>query len=217
MQKFLMRSSLFLKFLLFLFLWLGFSARIIGKHKGNVHGHGTYLTSIFDSSFEKALFKGSLDISKHHLTGLFYLKRISANSVRIAFSNELGMSYFDLEVNGNKLIIHSCFPSLKRTSLLHLIENDFRLLLVPDTTILRIKHDKSKDPALLIFRVKSARGTFHYTYEKDSGKICCIQSSRAIIGKTDIRVYDYKRLQPLKVYISNPTIHLHIHLTFLSN
>jgi hypothetical protein len=200
-----------------LFLWFGVSVRIIGQHKGNVHEHRTCIISIFDSSFQKALYKGSLDISKHHLTGLFYLKRISENSVRIAFSNELGMSYFDLEINNDKLIIHSCFPSLRRTSLLHLIENDFRLLLVPDTTVIKIKHGKSKDPALLVFGVTSARGTFYYTYKKDSGKICRIKSSRAIIGKTDIRVYGYMRLQPVKVHISNPTIHLQIHLTFLSN
>ena len=212
-----MRSSSFHKLLLIFFLWIWFSPWIMGQPKGYISGQGPYTTAIFDSSFEKALYKGSLDISKHHLSGLFFLKRVSMNSVRIIFSNELGMNFFDFELKGDEFIIHSCFPTLDRKSLLKLLENDFRLLLMPDTTVIRMKRGPSKDPELLIFGVKTARGSFHYTYDKDSGKIRRIQSSRSIIGKTDLRVYGDMRLQPVKIHITNPAIRLHIRMTFLSN
>jgi hypothetical protein len=212
-----MRSSLFHKILLILFLLIGLSPWIMGQPKGTISGQGPYTTAIFDSSFEKALYKGSLDIAKYHLSGLFLLKKTSGNSIRIVFSNELGMNFLDLELKGNEFIVHSCFPSLDRASLLKLLENDFRLLLVPDTTVIRMKRGRSKDPELLIFGVKTARGSFHYTYDKDSGKICRIQTSRSIMGRTDLRVYGDMRLQPVKIYITNPTIHLHIRMTFLSN
>ncbi len=212
-----MRSSLFHKRQMILFFWILLSPWIMGQQKGYVPGQGHYTTAIFDSSFEKALYKGSLDISKHHLSGLFYLKRVSLNSIRILFSNELGMNFFDFEFKGNEFIVHSCFPSLDRTSLLKLLENDFRLLLIPDTTITRMKRGRSRDPGLIILGVKSARGYFHYMYDKDSGKIRRIQTSRSIMGRTDLRVYGYERLQPTKIHISNPTIRLHIRMTFLSN
>jgi len=212
-----MRSSLFHKFLLILFLWIWVSPWIIAQPKGTISGQGPYTAAIFDSSFEKALYKGSLDISKHHLSGLFFLKRISMNSVRIIFSNELGMNFFDLELKGDEFIVHSYFPSLDRPSLLRLLENDFRLLLVPDTTVIRMKRGRSKDPELLIFGVKTARGSSHYTYDKDSGKIRRIQISRSIMSRTDLQVYGDLRLQPVKIYITNPAIRLHIRMTFLSN
>lgn len=212
-----MRSFLFHKSLLILFFWIMLSPWIMGQQKGYVPGQGTFSNAIFDSTFEKALYKGSLDISKHHLSGLFYLKRVSLNSIRILFSNELGMNFFDFELKGDEFIVHSCFPSLERASLLKLLEKDFRLLLIPDTTITTIKRGRSKDPELVIFGVKSTRGSFHYTYDKDSGKIRRIQTSRSIMGRTDLRVYGDERLQPTKIHISNPTIRLHIRMTFLSN
>ena len=119
-----MKSSSCTKILLILFLWTGLSPWMMGQ-KGSITGQGPYTTAIFDSTFEKALYKGSLDISKHHLTGLFYMKRVSKNSVRILFSNELGINFFDLELTKDELIVHSCFPSLNRTSLLKLLKNDF--------------------------------------------------------------------------------------------
>jgi hypothetical protein len=212
-----MRNSCFHKPLLIILLWIVLPAWTMGQQRKYQPGQGPYTTAIFDSAFGKALYKGSLDISKHHLSGLFYMKRISENAVRILFSNELGINFFDLELKGDELIVHSCFPSLNRLSLLKLLENDFRLLLVPDTSVTRMKRGRSKDPELLIFGVRSARGSFHYTYDKDSGKIRRIQTSRSVIGRTDLRVYGDEGLQPKKIYITNPTIRLHIRMTFLSN
>ena len=212
-----MRNSLLHKLLLIFFMLIVLSPWILGQSKGTISGPGSYTTAIFDSSFEKALYKGSLDISKVHLSGLFFVKRVSGNSIRFMFSNELGMNFFDFELKGKEFIVHSCFPSMNRKSLLKLLENDFRLLLVPDTTVRRMKPERSKDPELLIFGVKTARGYFHYSYDKDSGKIRRIQTSRSVIGRTDLRVYGDKRLQPGKINITNPAIRLHIRMTFLSN
>jgi len=196
---------------------IGLSSWIMGQQKGTLQWHINGKTAVFDSSFEKALFKGSLDISKHHLTGLFFLKRVSGNSVRIVFSNEMGMTFFDFEFKGEDFIVHYCFPSLKRASLLKILKNDFRLLLIPDTTVTRMKPGRSRDPGLLVFRVKSSRGSFQYTVDKDSRKICRIQTSRSIMGRTDLRVQGDKNQHPEKIRLFNPAIGLHINMTFLSN
>jgi hypothetical protein len=212
-----MRSSSFLKCLLALFLWIAMSSWIPRQPGGFVPGEGRYKTAVFDSSFEKALYKGSLDISKHHLSGLFYLKKVSDSSFRIIFSNEMGMTFFDLEIKSEKLIVHSCFPSLDRASLMKLLKRDFLLLLVPDTTVKKMKPGKPEDPESINYKVKSARGSFRYTYDKDSGKINRIRTSGAFIGKTDLRILRDMRQQPKKIDISNPTIGLHISMLFLGN
>jgi len=212
-----MRNSLLHKSLWILFFWIVLSPWILGQQKGYIPGQGPYTTAIFDSSFERALYKGSMDISKHHLSGLFLLKRISGNSIRIVFSNQMGINFFDFELRGDEFIVHYCFPSLEKKSLLKLLENDFRLLLIPDTTIKKMKPERSGDPGLLIFRVKSARGSSHCTYDKDSGKLRRIETSPSFIRRTDLRVDGDERLQPAKIHISNPVIGLHIRMTFLSN
>jgi len=188
----------------------------MGQKKAVVSGSVPGMSSAFDTSFEKGLYKGSLDISKHHISGLFFLKRFSANDIRIVFSNEMGMNFFDVELKQNEFIVHSCFPSLNREALLKLLENDFRLLLFTDTTIFKIKQGRSKDPELNVFGVRSAMGSFHYTLDKDSGKVRRIQTSRSILGRTDLRVYGDNPRQPSKVHIMNATIRLHLHMVSLN-
>ncbi len=212
-----MQSFWFHRYLMtFLFL-AGLTSAGLGQTGGTSQERAPYSTSIFDSTFEKALYRGTFDISKHHLSGLFFIKRTSATSIRILFSNELGMNFFDVELKDDQFIVHSCFPSLDKASLMKILENDFRLLLIPEKNITRMKRGRSKDPEQLVVGITSSRGSFRYTYDKDSGRILRIQTLRTVLGKTDLRVYGDGGLQPKKIHITNSTIRLHIRMTFLSN
>jgi hypothetical protein len=211
-----MTNSFFPKHLFILLIFAGLSSWVMGQKECCTDGRNRCTASFFDSTFEKALYKGSLDISKHHLTGLFFLKRISENDVRIVFSNEVGMTFFDLEIRNDSLVVHSCFPSLNRRSLLKLLKNDFRLLLIPDKAVRRTNCRMSKDSTLLNCKVKSDRGSFHYFLDKNSGKLQRLKSSNSIMGKTEITVNGLTPSQPKEILISNPTIGLHIRMKLLS-
>ena len=212
-----MRNSLFRSLFLILLLCTGFSLLVLCQTKGYVPGQGPYTTAVFDSSFVKALYKGTFDISKNHLSGLFMIKRTSGNSIRIVFSNEFGMKFFDFEFKGSEFVIHYCYPSFERHSLMKILELDFRLLMVPDTSVITMKRGHSKDPGRVVFNVKSARGGFHYSYDIDSGKIRRIQTSMSLMGKTDLQFYGDERVRPTRIILTNPTIGLHIKMTLLSN
>lgn len=210
-----MQNSLFHKYTFLVILFTVISSLVNGQSKAYPPGHGSYRLSVFDTAFEKALFKGTFDISKHHLSGLFFIKRTSPGSVRIMFSNEMGMTFFDVELNGDEFIIHSCFPSLNKASLMKMLSNDFRLLLIPAANIKSMKLLKSKDPGQVVFKVKPPKGSFLYTWNKDSGRICRIQTSNAFFNKTDLILEGDNGPEPKKISISNPMIRLHIRMTYL--
>lgn len=211
-----MKNSLSLNLFLILLLWTGLPSHAVCQSKGYVPGKDPFTTAVLDSSFAKALYKGTFDISKTHLTGLFMIKRSAGNSIRIVFSNEFGMTFFDFEYKGDEFVVHYCYPSFEKHSLPKILEKDFRLLMVPDTTVIRKKQLDSKDPELVVFSVKSSRGSFRYSYDKDTGKIRRIQTSHSFMGKTDLRLSGDKGSAPGKIDLYNPTIRLHIRMTLLS-
>ena len=210
-----MRNSLLHRCIFLLILLSGISPLVKGQNNGNSPGQG-YTFSVFDTAFEKALFKGTFDISKHHLSGLFFIKSSSPGEYRIMFSNELGMTFFDLELKGDEFIIHSCFPSLNKPSLMKILEADLRLLLIPLPKTTKMYLAKSANPDQVVFNVRSARSSFRYTWDKSSGRIRRIRTSHATIGKTDLILDGVEGLQPKKIHIANPFIKLHIRMTFLS-
>jgi len=212
-----MRDSRSLSLFVVLLLRIGLSFPAECQGTTPVPGTSPVTTDVFDSSFVKALYKGTFDISKNHLGGLFMIKRTAQNSIRILFSNEFGMKIFDFEFRRDTFLVHYCFPSMERKSLLNLLEKDLRLLLVPDLSVKKTKPVKSKDAGLLVLKIRSLRGSFLYSYDKVSGRIRRVQTSGAVFGKTDLQLSGDSGLQPAGISLDNPVIGLHIKMTLLGD
>jgi len=66
----------------------------------------------------------------NHITGINFFQTDLRYFHSGSFSPmKMGMNYFDLELFGEQFIIHNCFPSSQKKSLLKDLESDFRLLL----------------------------------------------------------------------------------------
>jgi len=97
-------------------------------------GRGIYLsrdhsTCFASLSFDKALFKASLDIRKQHLSGFLLIKRTSDTSHRIVFANEIGMTLFDFAFHQEAFQVHYIFEPLNKKALVRIFEKDFRQLI----------------------------------------------------------------------------------------
>ena len=170
---------------------------------------------VFGNDFQKGLFRTTLDISKNHLTGFIFIKKTSDTSYRIIFSNDFGMQIFDFEYFENKFVVHYCFPSLDRKSLLKLLNNDFSILLFPDQGIKKITQDRSKKNEERSYKVKAETGKWTYRISSASGKIISIKSIGKFVSKTRIDlIHSVDRVTGIN--ISNPLIKLIINMSQIS-
>ncbi len=169
----------------------------------------------FIISIDKGLYKTTLDISKHHLSGFIFLKRTSDSSYRIIFSNQLGIKFFDFEFSGKEFIVHYCFPSLERKALLKLFETDFRTFLFPFEGIKKIQPMNSTQKDGNVFKVKIRSGKWFYTISGESKRIIQMNSRGKFFAKTRIGI-QYTESSPSTIDISNPTIKLSLTMILLS-
>lgn len=170
---------------------------------------------VFGNDFQKSLYRATMDISKHHLSGFIFIKKNSDTSYRILFSNEFGMQIFDFEFLENEFIVHYCFPSLDQKSLLKLLDNDFRILLFSNLGIKKITEHKSGNKEYLSYKIKSKTGKWIYRTSCESRKILSIWSIGKTFSKTRIDLGHSDELVT-GISISNPLIRLHISMTRIS-
>lgn len=173
------------------------------------------ISSVFGSDFEKGLYRSVLDIGKNHLTGFAFIKMTSDTSYRVLFSNEFGMQFFDLEFFPGHMIVHACFPSLNRKSLLSLFENDFGMLFFPLRGIRKISPKSEGNKEERILKVKNGSGKWIFTVTNPYGRIMSIRSSGKIFPKTRIGIKETGRLVT-GIDIFNPLIKLHITMEQIS-
>lgn len=85
--------------------------------------------SPFSGSFEKRLFKTTFDIRDHHMTGYTLVKKTSDTSIRVVFTSEIGMTWYDLEFFPGRMVRHTVFGPLDRKVVLNILEQDLRAIL----------------------------------------------------------------------------------------
>jgi len=172
---------------------------------------------LIPQDFDKGLFRMTFDISRNHITGLLMIKRISANSIRMVFTNEIGIQFFDLEFEDDKFIIHSIFPSMNRHGLLTLLEKDFRIILFQKNKIKKISVLKSKIPETEKYLVRTGIGTFTYFVDAKTKKIIRINTNKSIMAKAILAITHNPEGLPNQIGIYNPTQKLRINLLLISN
>lgn len=196
--------------LLAFLLWSCFFQALTAQNRDTPVESGLW-DPVFLSSFHKSLYKGSMDISGRHLSGLFFIKRISDSSIRVLFSNEIGMKFFDLEVSPDHFMVHYCYPSLNKKIVLSILENDFRILFFNGLDGKRNSVCTDSNSTGKVYKVKDESGSWYY-YVNNEQKITTIQSRCKMIKKTHIDLDKYLGNVPSSVTLQNKTIGLIIRI-----
>jgi hypothetical protein len=171
---------------------------------------------VFDSSFRKGLYKATMDIGKHHLSGLVYIKKMNDSTFRMLFNNEIGMKFFDLEVSRLQFIIHSCYSSLDRKELMSVLKYDLRMLFFLSRRVNMVRQELTDSTDQNLYKIKSDLGTWR-CFVTDEKNISRIESEGKMIRKTRINLNKHPHGNNRQILIMNPTIGLTIHLKMISN
>jgi len=197
----------------------------------------TSLPTPFTSpAFEKVLFKASLDIGKHHMTGLVFIKKIPeagyripdlssnridtsgvpANTYRLVFSNEFGMTYFDVEVEANQVKVNYCFEPLNKKMLWKILETDFNVLFAGEEDADTRKCFIQDGTNYQVYKSKSRNLTCWHVYYPDGNALVEVRGKSTIADQSLITFSDYVNGFPSRISMMNPIIKLKFSLSLIS-
>lgn len=77
-----------------------------------------------------SLYKASIEVTGHRLSGLLLIKSMPDSSWRAVFTNEAGVTFIDMEFRKDgTFIVHHAVRQLKRKPVLTTIRKDFSLII----------------------------------------------------------------------------------------
>ena len=196
---------------------------------------GTSPVTCYTPPSSSHLFKATLDIRKHHLTGLLLIKRtdtiggsgiVSGDTLRtgagdapgiyrIVFFNEVGMTFFDLEMKAESFSVISCFGSLNKKTLVNILETDFRILIRTGRPG-KEKTYRQAGTHNLVIAGKAGKYKTWQTYTPSGDTLLKTSSKSTIADPVMITFGHYDDGFPKKILIENPVIGLTLSLRKLS-
>jgi hypothetical protein len=156
------------------------------------------------------MFKATLDIKKHHLTGLLIVKRMdstsgSQNIYRVVFMNEIGMTFFDLEIQTDSFKVVSSFESLNKKALMNILETDFRILTW--NGLLKTKKSyRQQDSHNLVLSGTSGKYQIWQTFSPGGDTLYTLSAKSNLADPVIIQFEKYSEGFPLKITLENPFI-----------
>ncbi|MFH1159907.1 MAG: hypothetical protein V1733_03045 [bacterium] len=190
-------------------------------------------TFFTDPSFQKALFKASMDIRDYHLTGLVFMKKIldtrygirdtgygmrdlGSCVYRVVFSNELGMTFFDFEISADSMQVIYCFEPMNKKPMLKILGTNFRLLLGTHMTEEPCLWFFQRETGNLVGKDKSDHFKRWSTFSPAGDTLYSVACKSTFADATRISFTQYNLGFPGKIRIENPFVKLKLSLTLLS-
>lgn len=206
----------------------------IARDPSPVMRHPSYLTK-YTPPGASQLYKATLDIKKHHLTGLLVVKRMEESSgrenalphpiagsaecsgtYRVVFMNEVGMTFFDLEMDSCGLKVISCFESLNKKALMKIFETDLRTLLCGSSLEKEQMYRQSGTNCLVISGLNGNCRTWQ-SWSPMGDTLHAISAKSTIADPVLIRFANFSNGFPMKIILENPFINLKLSLRKLAN
>lgn len=138
-------------------LW-GCSSRYKGLQlaKGDINAIQKFAPDV-----KRALYKCEVDVTGHHLSGLLLFKTLADSSVRVVFSNEMGLKFFDFEFKPNgDFKTYYVVKMMDKGPVIKTLKKDFELIMLPKPNAKGAY--LLKDTSSLYYVFPKVKGTYCY-------------------------------------------------------
>jgi hypothetical protein len=162
----------------------------------------------FKPVIPRALYKTSVDVTGKHISGLLLIKTLPDSSIRIAFTKEMGFSFFDFGfLPGNAFKVYHIIPQMDKKAVIKTLRKDFELVLFRN-----MREDNRialQDSSLIYYGFPQTKGVNYYITDMHCSRL--VKMQRASRRKPVAEAFMY--LNPASVPDSIFIRHLNFHFS----
>ncbi|NIG57202.1 hypothetical protein [Chitinophaga sp. Cy-1792] len=164
----------------------------------------------FRPTFTNTLYSTQVNILKHHLSGLVFLKQMPDSSLRIVFANEMGFKFFDFEYDKDgRFTKHFIIPKMDKPAVVKALNQDLALVLLrPDLSQAHVAVENNERFVV----VPTEKGNNYYITDNDCTKLLRIEKSSVRKPVVRVTMAHYQNGVPDSIYIRHLNFKFNISL-----
>lgn len=161
-------------------------------------------------AFKTELYNAQINVTGKHLSGLLLFKTMQDSSIRVVFTSETGLTFFDFEFSENDFEVINCISKLNKKPVIKQLKNDIGLLL---------RHEMKDKPSLtmsgnneLYFGYKKSKETIWYITDNDCMYIKRIETASQKKKKVIVNLTSFGTTLPDSAYLEHQLFEFNISL-----
>ncbi|MGC3948596.1 MAG: hypothetical protein QM762_29540 [Chryseolinea sp.] len=158
-----------------------------------------------------SLYKASIDVTGHHLSGLLVIKAMADSSWRAVFTNEAGVTFIDLGFQKDgSMTVHHAIRQLNRKPVLVTLGKDFSLII--GLPFQRSQISQSIAGEEVYFQARQKKESYYFITSKDCASLRRMErgSDRKRVVSVDVTGTSYP--MPSQLMLQHHTFDMQIKL-----
>ena len=166
--------------------------------------------SKFIPNFESVLYNTQVNVVGKHISGLLLFKKISDNTIRVVFSGEIGVKYFDFEFSKKGFKVEYCMTQFNKKVVINQLRKVIGLMIMNDINFSEAKSMHSETEAY--FKFQSGKEATYYITDFYCTHLLRIENAKNNTKKIILNLSDYKNGMADSVYIAHKLFEFNISL-----
>ncbi len=163
----------------------------------------------FAPHFSNTLYSASVEVTKHHFSGILFFKLMPDSSTRVVFTNEMGVKFFDFAfTKDNGFVKYYVMAKLDKKVVVNALHKDLELVMLHQDLS---KAVMLKDTVYNYTAIPNKKGNDYYITDQ-CRRLVRIEKASRTKAVVEVQMLDYKEGVPDSVVIDHKNFKFNIAL-----
>ena len=176
---------------------------------------GTPCLNQLKPQFSKILYNAQVNVTGNHLSGLLLFKTMTDSSIRVIFTSEMGLTFFDFEFRKNGFRVVSIQEKMNKKVVINRLRDDLGLLLMTSIDYEQPQWYVTGDENY--FKFESSKESIYYVTNSNCTRLSRIETASKKKKKILVNLTDYYSGMPDSVYLAHQSFEYNITLKQISH
>jgi hypothetical protein len=136
----------------------------------------------FKPAFKVNWYNATVDVIGKHISGLLIFKTMPDSSMRVVFTNEVGVTFFDFEFkNDGSFKVHQIIEQMNKKAVTNLLRKDFELIMMRGVTNGKLKSYLQNDE--VFYALPGKKETDYFITDKECASLLRIEKGRLFYNR----------------------------------
>jgi hypothetical protein len=157
-------------------------------------------------------YHASVEVAGNHISGLLLIKNMPDSAIRVVFTNEAGVTFFDFGFSKDRTFtVHAIIKKLNKKPVVQTLRKDFELMLA--LPFVKTSYLSWREGEEVYFGVKQKKQTAYFIISKDCSSLHRLEWGDARKRKVTVRLVGSGYPSPEKLELIHHTFDMRISLT----
>jgi hypothetical protein len=165
----------------------------------------------FKPVFKTNWYNATVDVIGKHISGLLLFKAMPDSSMRVVFTNEVGVTFFDFEFKKDGTFkAHQIIEQMNKKVVITLLRKDFELIMMRGLTSEKLKSYEQNNE--VFYALAGKKETDYFITDKECASLLRVEKGSKRTKKVEVKLWGTQQQAPDSVHLKHFTFDMQIGL-----